>query len=208
MKKKLLCATALVLSLNAHAENDAAWMRYSAISPDGQQIAFSYKGDIYTVGVNGGRANQITTNPAHDTRPVWSPNGQQIAFASDRLGSMDIYIVDKEGGVPTRLTTHSGNETPLTFKDNDHILFQANILPAADDMQFASAQFPQVYEVSTSGGRPIMFSSMPMEDISFSANGKTLLYHDKKGYEDAWRKHHTSSITRDIWMCTLNDERG
>ena len=44
MKKKLLCATALVLSLNAHAENDAAWMRYSAISPDGQQIAFSYKG--------------------------------------------------------------------------------------------------------------------------------------------------------------------
>ena len=207
MKKKLLAVTAFLLSLNAYAGNDTAWMRYCTISPDGQQIAFSYKGDIYTVGVNGGRANQITTNPAHDTRPVWSPNGQQIAFASDRLGSMDIYIVDKEGGVPTRLTTHSGNETPLTFKDNDHILFQANILPAADDMQFASAQFPQVYEVSTSGGRPIMFSSMPMEDISISANGKTLLYHDKKGYEDAWRKHHTSSITRDVWMCTLDGER-
>ena len=208
MKKRLLAVAAFMLSLNGYAANDAAWMRYCTISPDGQQIAFSYKGDIYTVGVNGGRANQITTNPAHDTRPIWSPNGQQIAFASDRLGSMDIYIVDKEGGVPTQLTTHSGNETPLTFKDNDHILFQANILPAADDMQFASAQFPQVYEVSTSGGRPIMFSSMPMEDISFSANGKTLLYHDKKGYEDAWRKHHTSSITRDIWMCTLDDERG
>ena len=207
MKKKLLAVTAFLLSLNANAVNDAAWMRYCTISPDGQQIAFSYKGDIYTVGVNGGRANQITTNPAHDTRPVWSPNGQQIAFASDRLGSMDIYIVDKEGGVPTRLTTHSGNETPLAFKDNDHILFLANILPAVDDMQFASAQFPQVYEVSTSGGRPVMFSSMPMEDISFSANGKNLLYHDKKGYEDAWRKHHTSSITRDVWMCTLDGER-
>ena len=95
----------------------------------------------------------------------------------------------------------------MAFKDNDHILFQANILPAADDMQFASAQFPQVYEVSTSGGRPIMFSSMPMEDICFSADGKTILYHDKKGYEDAWRKHHTSSITRDVWMCTLDGER-
>ena len=207
MKKKLLAVTAFLLSLNANAVNDAAWMRYCTISPDGQQIAFSYKGDIYTVGVNGGRANQITTNPAHDTRPVWSPNGQQIVFASDRLGSMDIYIVDKEGGVPTRLTTHSGNETPLAFKDNDHILFLANILPAVDDMQFASAQFPQVYEVSTSGGRPVMFSSMPMEDISFSTDGKTLLYHDKKGYEDAWRKHHTSSITRDVWMCTLDGER-
>mgnify|MGYP003493499657 FL=1 len=207
MKKRLLAVAAFMLSLNGYAANDAAWMRYCAISPDGQQIAFSYKGDIYTVGVNGGRANQITTNPAHDTRPIWSPNGQQIAFASDRLGGMDIYIVDKEGGIPTRITTHSGNETPLAFKDNGHILFQANILPAADDMQFASAQFPQVYEVSTSGGRPIMFSSMPMEDISISADGKTLLYHDKKGYEDNWRKHHTSSITRDVWMCNLDGER-
>ena len=207
MKRQLIGVAALALSLQAYAADDAAWMRYPAISPDGTQIAFSFKGDIYTVATNGGRANQITTNPAHDTRPIWSPDGKQIAFASDRLGGMDIYLVDKEGGIPTRLTTHSGNETPLSFKDNAHILFQANILPATDDMQFASAQFPQVYEVSTAGGRPVMFSSMPMEDISLSADGKTLLYHDKKGYEDAWRKHHTSSITRDVWMCNLQGER-
>ena len=207
MKRQLIGVAALALSLQAYAADDAAWMRYPAISPDGTQIAFSFKGDIYTVATNGGRANQITTNPAHDTRPIWSPDGKQIAFASDRLGGMDIYLVDKEGGIPTRLTTHSGNETPLAFKDTAHILFQANILPATDDMQFASAQFPQVYEVSTAGGRPVMFSSMPMEDISLSADGKTLLYHDKKGYEDAWRKHHTSSITRDVWMCNLQGER-
>ena len=207
MKKKLVSVIALMLSLSAHATDNPAWMRYPAISPDGSLIAFSYKGDIYTVPASGGRASQITTNPAHDSYPVWSPDGQQIAFASDRLGSMDIYVVDKEGGVPTRLTTHSGNETPIVFKDKDHILFQANILPAAEDMQFPSSQFPQVYEVSTAGGRPVMFSSMPMENISFSADGKSILYHDKKGYEDAWRKHHTSSITRDIWMCTLDGER-
>ena len=53
-------------------------------------------------------------NPAHDTHPIWSPDGQQIAFASSRQGSMDIYIVSKDGGIPKRLTTHSGNETPVT----------------------------------------------------------------------------------------------
>ena len=206
MKKRIISVAALALSLNVYAANDAAWMRYCSISPDGTQIAFTYQGDIYTVPTSGGRAIQLTTNSAHDTRPIWSPDGQQIAFASDRLGSMDIYVVNKDGGAPTRLTTHSGNETPLAFKDNGHILFQANILPAAEDMQFASSQFPQVYEVSTQGGRPVMFSSMPMEDISLSADGKTLLYHDKKGYEDAWRKHHTSSITRDVWMCTLGEK--
>ena len=207
MKKQFLAVAALLLSAYSYAADDAVWMRYSAISPDGSTIAFSYKGDIFTVPATGGRAYQVTTNPAHDTRPVWSPDGQHIAFASDRQGSMDVYIVSKDGGIPTRLTTHSGSETPITFKDNGHILFQANILPHPDDMQFASAQFPQVYEVSIQGGRPVLFSSMPMEDISINPSGSALLYHDKKGYEDAWRKHHTSSITRDVWMCTLGANR-
>ena len=207
MKKCISAVAALLLASQLHAADEAAWMRYSAISPDGTTIAFSYKGDLYTVPVDGGRAFQVTTNPAHDTQPVWSPDGQRIAFASDRLGSMDIYIVDKQGGVPSRLTTHSGNEKPITFKDNEHILFEANILPSADDMQFASAQFPQVYEVSTAGGRPVMFSSMPMENIHFNPAGNAILFHDKKGYECPWRKHHTSSITRDIWLCTLDGER-
>lgn len=52
------------------------------ISPNCETIAFTYKGDIYTVPVNGGKATQLTTHPAHDTQPIWSPNGKKIAFAS------------------------------------------------------------------------------------------------------------------------------
>lgn len=73
-------------------------------------------------------------------------------------------------------------------------------MPDATDLSFPSAQFPQVYEINTQGGRPKLYSSLPMEDISVAQDGTTLLYHDQKGYEDPWRKHHTSSITRDIWI--------
>lgn len=202
MKKILLSAAACVLTGWALAQESPLWMRDCTISPDGTTIAFTYKGDIYTVPVSGGRAMQLTSHPAYDTVPVWSPDSKKIAFASDRMGSLDVFIVSREGGVPQRLTTHSGSETPIVFKDNGHVLFAAAIQPSAEDMQFPSGTFNQVYEVSVEGGRPRMFSSMPMEHISIRKDGKQWLYQDKKGYEDPWRKHHKSSIARDVWMYT------
>ena len=123
MKKLLLSAFALCFAGTIAAQEAPLWMRYCALSPDGTTIAFTYKGDIYTVPSTGGRATQITTNPAFDTTPVWSPDGKQIAFASDRMGSLDVFVVAKEGGVPQRLTTHSGSEKPVAYKDDKHILF-------------------------------------------------------------------------------------
>ena len=109
MKGKLLFL-AFLISLSATAQENPLWMRHNAISPDGSVIAFSYKGDIYTVPVSGGKATQLTTNAAQDSYPVWSPDSKQIVFASSREGGYDLYIMNREGGTPKRLTTHSGSE--------------------------------------------------------------------------------------------------
>ena len=199
MRHLLLSVAATLLSTAALAQTTPLWMRYPAISPDGQTIAFSYKGDLWTVNANGGQAHQLTTNPAYDAYPVWSPDGQRIAFASSRQGSMDVYVVAKDGGTPKRLTTDSGDEYPMTWRDNSHILLQASIMPTAKSIIFADGTFPQVYEVSTDGGRMHLFSTIPMCDASMGKDG-AVLYHDLKGYEDKFRKHHQSPICRDIWL--------
>lgn len=207
MKNYLLIVFFLISIAGIKAQDAPLWLRYSAISPDGNFIAFSYKGDIYKVSVAGGRALQLTTHPGHDTRPVWSPDSKNIAFASDREGGFDVFLMSSEGGIPKRLTTHATSEYPVAFKDSEHILYQASIISDSKDGEFPSSLYPQIYEIGISGGRPTLFSSLTMEDMSIDPSGKKILYHDKKGYEDPWRKRHQSSITRDIWLCDLDGNK-
>ena len=196
---KLILATLLgAYGLAAQAQDNPLWMRHPAISPDGKTIAFSYQGNIFTVPSNGGTAKQITSNAAFDSYPVWSPDGNHIAFASNREGSIDVWVMDANGGIPKRVTTNSGSEYPLRWKDNYTIMFKASIMPTAKSIIFAGS-YPQVYTVGMDGGRPKLFSDITMDALDINASGD-VIYIDRKGYEDEWRKHHRSPITRDVWL--------
>ncbi|MCC8071683.1 MAG: PDZ domain-containing protein [Bacteroidales bacterium] len=197
-----------VSTMTMSAADSPLWLRYPAISPDGSKIAFCFQGDIYTVDSRGGRATQLTTNPAHDYMPIWSPKGDKIAFASDREGSMDIYIMDARGGQPQRLTWSSGAETPMSFLDDTHIIYSSSVLGDVNDLQFPG-NYAQTYVVETTGdARPQMLTSLHMENVSVNPVDGRLLYTDKKGYEDPWRKHHQSSVTRDIWLTAPDAKSG
>jgi len=180
-------------------------MRYPSISPNGEKIAFSYQGDIFVVDTKGGVAKQITSHSAHDYKPVWNNDGTTIAFASNRYGNFDIYTISVEGGTPTRLTFHSANDLPYDYtSDGKNILYQSSRLDGANSVQFPYAGLPELYSVSITGGREKQYLTVAAEEIQFSADGKQFLFQNKKGYEDPWRKHHTSSVTRDI--CAYNTE--
>ena len=200
MNKKLISLLLLAAGSvhpAATAQDSPLWLRKNAISPDGRQVAFTYKGDIYVVSAEGGRAAQITSNPAYDSDPVWTPDGSQIVFSSWREGSKDIFRVSAAGGTPVRLTDYPGNETPKAVRADGSVIFTASLQP---DVRWGG--FPgdsQVYTVGPDGGRPQLLSSVTMSEISLRPDG-AILYEDYKGYEDPFRKHHTSSVTRDIWL--------
>ena len=149
----------------------------------------------------GGEARQLTSNASYDYSPIWSPDGKSLAFASDRYGNFDIFMVSPDGGVPFRVTTHSAKETPWTFTpDGKRILFSACIQDPAASALFPKNSMTELYSVSVDGGRYEQVLATPAEEVSFMGKGISFVYQDCKGGENIWRKHHTSSITRDIWM--------
>ena len=198
--KNLLLAFFAVLATALTAQSAPNWLRHAAISPDGSQIAFTYKGDLYKVPAAGGTATQLTFHDGHDYMATWSKDGKQLAFASERYGNFDVFTMPATGGQARRLTFHSNKEVPYSFTaDGKSVIFGALRQDDVKHRQYPHRSQSELYSVPTDGGRVAQLLTVPAEYARMTKDGKTIYYHDKKGGEDEYRKHHTSSITRDLW---------
>jgi tricorn protease len=201
---KLVISLALILfsfSAFALAQDGALWLRYPAISPDGQTLLFEYKGDIWSVPAAGGTAVPMTLSESYEFAPVWSHDGKTIAFASDRYGQFDVFVMPASGGEAKRLTYHSTREIPSTFTADDKaVLFNAQRQDSVTNAQFPTGGMVELYSVPVTGGRISQVLTSPALDATVSSTGDKIIFHDYKGYESDWRKHHTSSVTRDVWV--------
>jgi tricorn protease len=190
MIRKLIVAAAMIAApVMLHAQ--AKLLRQPSYSKG--KIAFSYLGDIWVANENGTGAERITVNKARDVFPRFSPDGNWIAFSSNRNGNYDVFVVPAAGGKPKQLTYHSANDNVVGWTpDSKNIIFESSRNQGV---------FPNVatlHEVAVEGGLEKPLASDWGSYASFSADGSKLAFTRHPG---VWsRKHYRGSYNVDLWL--------
>ncbi len=186
----------LILALaRPGSAGETAYLRWPALSPDGTKLAFSWAGDIWIASSAGGPARRLTVHPAHDTRPVFSPDGRRIAFASTRYGSADVFVMNADGSDIRRLTFSDRAEYPSAFTpDGRFVLYHARKDGEVDWL-------PRVYRVPVAGGQSWPLMKAGGSDASLSPDGHYLLF--ARGASRWWRRGYRGSANWDVWLAEL-----
>ncbi len=169
-----------------------------AISPDGKQVAFCYQGDIWTVSTNGGRPYRITVHEGYDSNPRWSPDGERIAFQSDRYGNNDIYSMPSQGGVPTRHTHHSATDLLSSYHRDGSILFLTKRVYAQVEREY------EIYKTDPSAGTPTRFMDALGFDPVVSPDGGKIAF--VRGTCRIEREAYRGPANREIWIYDISSE--
>ncbi|MCC6510969.1 MAG: PD40 domain-containing protein, partial [Pirellulaceae bacterium] len=168
------------------------------LSPDGKTLVFVWGNDLWSVPIAGGQATRLTTDPARDAQPRFSPDGQQLAFVSDRTGAEQIYVMPAQGGLPIQKTFHSEGYTLVGwFPDGESLLAlgqRDHFWRAAQRMLRINLKQPTVEKVLLDD---------TATHAAISPDGKKVLF-VREG-ERWWRKGYRGQRAGQIWLLDLTD---
>ncbi|MFD2649121.1 S41 family peptidase [Devosia albogilva] len=187
------------------------WLRFARISPDGEAISFTHRGQVFVVAAEGGVAIPISSQQAYSHHAVWSPDSERLAFASDIGGDDDVYVSDFSGTLQ-RMTWSSASEVPTSFSaDGQSVLYEALRLGDAEQsVQGALSGLPQLYAVDTGTGRDRLVLPNLAGEASWNQDQTALVYTYNPSFDPPERQYRVAANARQIWIyraATGNHER-
>jgi tricorn protease len=170
------------------------------LSPDGQSLLYVERGDIWRVSSKGGLAIRFTSHHASDSQPMYSPDGKQIAFISDRTGSSQVHVMSRTGGEPKQLTFHTeGYSLQHWYPDGRHLL----VLGTRDHHWRSASRLMKISSTERSAEN-LLFDGYGSEG-KVSPDGKRILF-VREG-ERWWRKGYVGSRSAQIWLFESSTEK-
>ena len=201
MNKKLLLSLLLAGATLSVSADEARLLRFPATN--GQDVVFTYAGDLYKAPLTGGEAQRLTSHVGMEMFARFSPDGQSIAFTAQYDGNTEVYLMPKGGGEPERLTYTSTNSRDdvgdrmgpnnivMTWtRDGKNILYRNRI---------GDGFSGKLWSVSAEGDMP---EQLPLPEggfCSYSPDGKKLAYNRVMREFRTW-KYYKGGMADDVWV--------
>lgn len=158
------------------------------ISPNGKQVAFVALNDLWLWNIGKGKPFRLTNNPYLEMAPSWSPDGNKLAYSSDKAGTLDIYILDLKSGEERKLTSlldsaemyadWSPDGTQIAFQDQNGATYTVNV---------DTGDVKQVVESLNAPGSP-----------TWGPEGKTIAFAAIKTFSNRFREGTNQILTIDL----------
>ncbi len=189
-KNQILSLALSALGVTSFAQTGV--YRTPALSPDAKTIAFSFQGDIWTMPLSGSKPERLTLHQAYESNPVFSPNGKQLAFNSERHGNNDLFVMDADGGNLDRITYHSSNDVLSDWSAKNNLVFST--VRAYRQLEWDE----EIHQVSAMGGTPSRWLNALGEMATVSPNGKMVAF--VRGACRVTRENYKGPSDLEIWI--------
>ena len=193
MNKRLCIVFFMLITILLSAQNSL--IRMPRISPNAQEMAFSFQGDIWIHNFDTQQSKRLTIHEGYESNPVWNTTGDQLAFSSNRKGANNVFTIRKNGGIPKQLTYYPTGDIPYDWTSSNNIVFATNRILKGPEWE------EQIYHVNANGGTPQRFITALGSMASVSLDGNLVAF--VKGACKISREDYSGSAQRDVWIYNI-----